>query len=59
MENIKLYTSEEIRDILKITQRTLYNYIKNGSLKAIKVGKYWRIRYEDLQDFLNKNTNIK
>jgi excisionase family DNA binding protein len=58
MEQIKLYTSEEIRDILKITQRTLYNYIKNKSLKAIKVGKYWRIRHEDLQDFLNRNSNI-
>lgn len=58
MEKIRLYTTAESREILKVTQRTLYNYIKNGDLKAIKVGKYWRIRYEDLQKFLDKNTNI-
>ena len=58
MADFKLYTIDEIADILKVTQRTIYNYIKSGSLKAIKIGKYWRIRHEDLDHFLKTGTNI-
>ena len=57
MESFKLYTIDEIAEILKVTQRTVYNYIKSGSLKAIKIGKYWRVRHEDLALFLETGTN--
>lgn len=54
---IKIYTLEEIVDILKVTRRTLYNYIKHGQLKAVKIGKYWRVSHKDLQDFISKGTD--
>jgi excisionase family DNA binding protein len=56
MEEFILYSVEEVTQILKVTQRTLYNYIKSGSLKAVKVGKYWRVKQEDLREFINKGT---
>lgn len=56
MEEFILYTVEEITELLKVTQRTLYNYIKSGSLKAIKIGKYWRVKHTDLLDFINNGT---
>ena len=58
MEDLRLYTTEEVTDILKVTQRTLYNYIKAEQLKASKVGKYWRIKHVDLLDFINGGTNV-
>lgn len=58
MEDFKLYTVDEIASILKVTKRTLYNYIKSGVLKAVKIGKYWRIKHSDLQDFIDKGTMI-
>lgn len=58
IEDFKLYTIEEITAILKVTQRTVYNYIKGGQLKAIKIGKYWRIKHTDLQNFIDKGTKI-
>ena len=57
MPDFILYTLEEIKEILKVTRRTLYNYIKSGNLKAIKIGKYWRIKQSDLEEFLEKGTN--
>lgn len=54
----KLYSIDEIVEILKVTQRTIYNYIKSGSLKAIKIGKYWRIKHTDLEQFLTTGTNL-
>jgi excisionase family DNA binding protein len=56
--DFKLYTIEEITEILKVTQRTVYNYIKSGTLKAIKVGKYWRVKHTDLEQFLKTGTNL-
>lgn len=56
MDDFKLYTIEEIAGILKVTRRTLYNYIKSGVLKAVKIGKYWRIKHTDLAYFIEKGT---
>ncbi len=57
MQDLTLYTVEEVKDILKISQRTLYNYIKSGKITAVKIGKYWRIRQSDLQQFIEDNIN--
>ena len=56
MQEIKVYTLREVEDILKVTQRTVYNYINSGKLKAVKMGKYWRVRHEDLDAFLTGTT---
>jgi excisionase family DNA binding protein len=52
-DQLKVYTLEEVEVILKVTRRTLYNFIKSGRIKAIKVGREWRISSENLQRFLN------
>ena len=52
MEEIKVYTLKEVQEILKVTQRTIYTYISGGKLKAVKMGKYWRVRHQDLEAFL-------
>lgn len=56
MDEIKLYTTKEVQDILKVTQRTMYRYIKAGKLKAIKLGKTYRISQEALEAFLAERT---
>ena len=56
-DTLKIYTLEEVQTLLKVTQRTIYNYIKEGKLKAVKKGKYWRVKHTDLQDFIDRGTN--
>lgn len=56
MNNFKTYTLEEVASIIQVTRRTVYTYIKNGSLKAVKIGKYWRVSEANLQDFINNGT---
>ena len=58
MADIKVFTLDEVADILKVTKRTLYNYIKAGTLKAVKMGKYWRVSEESLQAFISTGTPI-
>lgn len=50
----KLYTLHEIEEILSVTQRTLYNWIDSGKLKAVKVGRVWRVTEDALQEFLTQ-----
>lgn len=48
----KLYTIEELTKLLTVTARTIYNYIYEGKLTAIKMGKYWRVTQSALDAFL-------
>ena len=53
---MKVYTIEELETLLNVTRRTLYTYIKEGKLQAIKMGKYWRVRGDQLDAFLSSDT---
>lgn len=57
-EGIKVYTLEEIAGLLHITRRTLYTYVKEGKLKAVKIGKYWRVSEKNLNGFLATGTEV-
>ena len=58
MADIKVYTLDEVAEILKVTKRTLYNYVKAGKLPAVKMGKYWRVSEESLQSFISTGTSV-
>jgi excisionase family DNA binding protein len=52
----KLLTTQEIADYLGLTQRTIYTYIQSGSLRAIKIGREWRIKESELEAFINRGS---
>ena len=54
----KLLTAEEVATILRVSYRTVVRYIESGRLRASKIG-VWRIKQSDLDDFLNKTSNVK
>jgi len=54
MAELKVYTMEEVSEILSISIKTVYKYIKEGSLPAVRVGKYWRITEDGLKGVPNK-----
>lgn len=56
MADIRVYTTEEALEVLKVTKRTLYRYIKAGQIKAIRLGREYRITEEALRDFLEHGT---
>ena len=35
--------------------KTIRNFITEGKLRAVKVGKQWRISHDDLRSFMDKN----
>ncbi len=56
-ENMKLYTLQEVADILRVSRQTIYNYVTAGRLKATKYGKEYRVTEEILQEFIKNGRN--
>jgi excisionase family DNA binding protein len=48
----EFWTPEEVAKICKVTVRTVYRWIHNGALCAMRVGPFLRVRPEDLEEFL-------
>ena len=57
MADIKVYTTDEALEVLKVTRRTLYRYIKAGQIKAIRMSREYRITEDALKDFLERGTD--
>lgn len=57
--NMKIYSIEELVEMLQVTRRTIYNYIRSGSLKAVKMGKYWRVTEKQLEEFLSTGSQAE
>lgn len=55
-KDIEVYTLQEIEDLLHVTRRTLYNWIKSRKLKAFRIGKEWRVTKEALEEFTQIGT---
>lgn len=58
----KYYTIREVAEILQVTERTIFRYIHPDApvkLKAVKIGKSWRIAESDLKEFLDTRSNSK
>jgi len=52
----EIYTINDLMEILKVTRRTLQDYINRGKIKGFKMGNEWRITKQSLEDFIEKNT---
>ena len=48
-----MLTLKEVAKEIKVTRRTIYRWIKDGKLKAIKTGGIWRVREEDFGEFVS------
>lgn len=55
---IKLYTLQEVANILRVSRQTIYNYIGAKRLRATKYGNQYRVTEEDLQEFIKNGRNL-
>ena len=53
----RIYTPQEVADILKIKKTTVYEMIKKGTLEATKMGKQFRIADSSVQKVLHGTQN--
>lgn len=48
-----VYTVSEVANLLKVNRNFVYDAIKRGELKAIRIGSI-KIRHDDLMSYINE-----
>ena len=51
-----LYSVEQVAELLNLHVRTVRNYVREGRLKAVRIGKQYRIAREDVEAMTGKPT---
>lgn len=52
MEKNNLMDVQDVAIYLKLQKQTIYNWLNNGKLAGIKVGRVWRFRKSDIDKWL-------
>ena len=50
----EILTVSELHDYLKVPKPTLYALAQNGRIPAAKIGKHWRFRRSDIDDWMKE-----
>jgi len=50
----ELLDVKQVREYLKVSERTIFNLISRGELKGFKAGRSWRFTMSDVQDYENR-----
>ncbi len=57
LADVRLYKLSEVAEIMGVTHRTIWNYVKAGKIPARKIAGTWRITEKNLRDYLNGSDN--
>lgn len=49
---IKVYTTEEVCDLLHVARRTLYRYIQEGKIGSFRIGRGHRFTEDDIKAYM-------
>lgn len=55
--NVDVLNLEETADFLRVSNQTVYNMIRDGRIKAHKVGREWRFFRSDIAAYVNRTSN--
>ena len=49
----KYYSVEDVAEILGFKEKTVREWLRTGKLKGKKIGRLWRVKESDLEEFIN------
>jgi excisionase family DNA binding protein len=55
--NQEIMTITQVAEYLQISEMTTYKLVNEGKIKAFKIGRHWRVKKEDLTEFIDKLKN--
>lgn len=53
----RLLTPAEVAEYLQLAEKTVKDMLRAGRLRGVKVGSFWRVRREDLEQYINDHMN--
>ncbi len=57
--NGKLLTPQQVADYLQVDFRTIYSLLRSGELIGAKIGRVWRIKPEEIDNYLTRNSSLQ
>jgi len=54
----RLLTVNEVADLLRVSRMTVYRLIKEGQIAALRVGRSYRLREDDVDDYLSQRYTV-
>jgi excisionase family DNA binding protein len=55
----KVYTPEQIAEQWGVARYTVLKYLRTGTLKGFKIGRFWRVRARDLRAFIQEDRLVR
>ena len=52
METMKFYSLEQVAELLGVNYQLVYKLVRSGELRAVRVGKVYRVLEADLRDYI-------
>jgi excisionase family DNA binding protein len=52
----RLLTVNEVAELMRVSNMTIYRLIKAGEINATRVGRSYRLRQRDVDEYLTKGT---
>lgn len=57
MANVGLMTIEDLADYLKVTRRTIYDWVKRNKIPAVKLVGQWRFKKDKIDAWLENQSH--
>ncbi|WP_227936743.1 helix-turn-helix domain-containing protein [Alkalihalobacillus deserti] len=53
----EIMTVTQVAKYLQLSEMSTYKLVQEGKIPAFKIGRHWRVKKEDLNDFIEKLKN--
>jgi excisionase family DNA binding protein len=54
----EVFTPKEVAKALKLSEKTVLQYLREGRLPGFRVGKHWRVRHSDLVALIHPSPSV-
>ena len=51
---MKLYDLKEVSQMLGVSYLTVYNYVRQGKIKSVRVGRFLRVTQEEVERIMKE-----
>lgn len=51
----RFLTVQEVADLMRVSSMTVYRLIKSGEMRAARVGRSFRVREDDVNEYLEQS----
>ena len=55
----EIMTITQVAEYLQLSEMTTYKLVQEGKIPGFKIGRHWRIKRDDLVEFIERLKNVE